>query len=1115
MILCARVLVGTLAFIGRRFRFDTRGNVATIFAVASMGLLVATGAGMDLARAYFARQKLSEVATLTCQFAMRPSAVNAGAAAYYAANVNQFASNELTTQNWPANALPTGGPSGTSSTYFTATGAGVGNGTQEPTGVAELWYNMPTAFMKIVAVNQITVHAVMNCQPPSQATPTTIGALVVNEGFETGKSSYYFTNPAGQTGALSSPLNTFPSTAGYQGDNGNQFYLMGYCMEIDQAGVISASDPQGTHSAELDCDNGSGSAGNSSITTKAYLPAGYYELRYNYRSRVDYPNYDPTYICGSTASDLSWANDTDGSTYGTRTNEINVYFDQSVNGAAPPLHSTLDGSQQLAGGNLIDMCIYGPNWIERSVKIKVTTTGYYWLTFAADGHNDSFGGQLDNIRLCVEQCISGSGESLDNFPTSWTSNLVLFEDGFDSPTYTAGSAPSMAYNGNLASSLGTTVSSCASAAPTGWPCQSATGWATAPYNQVNYYLKGSSQGAQYIAIDGNNSNNSNATTTNRLISRPFLLVPGYYGISYYYIANVNFSSLSGIYCTAAPSSGNIYASSYGNYSGQARYASGTISTDLTTNIMGAFMSHGQLVSTPNVAGAPWAVSADTTYAAPSLGAATSYTNPNGTVSASPTSAPDAVSWPSYNASVNNPVIDTCGYAAGYAPQQRSVSVKITKAAVYWLTFSSNGGIADGYGAGIDDVKLTVLGSPICPARRRPRSSRSRRRRRPTVRTTRTAALSPASTSLPIPSRRRPPINEVDRTHLAQARRAADRRSRIVGGGIRARLRPAALHHAGHPASRHLLHDAGRARFRRQFRGRCAQQHVPVADDPDDAVRGHAEKRDRHEGGRPHQHEHPRGRSTAVFQYDPERGDDRQQRTEHRLGRDLLVPIELRRDHPCPARAIAGHQLRTILRDGAQGEVRGAGPAAGAMTGLLSRFTHDRRATSALEFSFVLPVMLTLIAGMVEFGRWFQAYDGVNRLAARYAAVYSDCNDNPNNLQTSPQACNTELTQYWPPAAIANIAPQLSNGTASIRMFEVQYSSAGVATIIYSYPPNATFTTAETAAATTTIYTAGTQQTGVVVTVQYTYAAVFFPRLFQSLSPNATLNLTYTVAQRKT
>jgi Flp pilus assembly protein TadG len=165
----------------------------------------------------------------------------------------------------------------------------------------------------------------------------------------------------------------------------------------------------------------------------------------------------------------------------------------------------------------------------------------------------------------------------------------------------------------------------------------------------------------------------------------------------------------------------------------------------------------------------------------------------------------------------------------------------------------------------------------------------------------------------------------------------------------------------------------------------------------------------------------------------------------------------------------------------------------------------------MEFSFIAPILLAMIAGSVEFGRWFQAYNDVNRLATRYAAVYSDCNDGSPSIQN----CKTELGQYWPQAAIANIAPQLASGNVSIRMFQVQYASDGTQTINYAYPTGATMTPAETTTAQTTISTSGAAQTGVLVTVQYPYVALFFPSLFQKLAPGANLNLSYTVAQRKT
>ncbi len=92
------------------------------------------------------------------------------------------------------------------------------------------------------------------------------------------------------------------------------------------------------------------------------------------------------------------------------------------------------------------------------------------------------------------------------------------------------------------------------------------------------------------------------------------------------------------------------------------------------------------------------------------GSATSYTNPNGSVSTTPTVPPDAVSWTSYDPNVPNPVIDVCAYVDTYRWVSRSASVKIQKTGLYWLTFSANGSTADGDGGGLDDLKLTALGS---------------------------------------------------------------------------------------------------------------------------------------------------------------------------------------------------------------------------------------------------------------------------------------------------------------------------------------------------------------------------------------------------------------------
>jgi Flp pilus assembly protein TadG len=664
----------------RRFCADKSGQIAVIFALSSVMIMLAAGGGMDLSRAYLARQKLSEVATLACQYASRPSTVETSLASYSGSNggatyvtaVTNFITSNLQTQNFIL--------SQTNSSPFTYTQGGAANVTLSAT--------VPTTFMQIANVTTIPITVTTHCYDTPAAViervPNGNSPTLIDESFEANVGDnleYYLPNGTakayGTLGAISP--SAFNNTVGYTGSNGTKWYITGYCLEQDKVGQIRSSVADGSYSVELDCDNGSNSAGNSSISTKVYLAAGNYELRYFYAARIHYPNYDPTYICGSAASDLSWANDTtvSGNSVSSptlRTNQINVYLDLNTNGS-PPTHTTIDGTQTLAGSNLIDMCLYGLSWLERSVAINVTTPGYYWLSFAADGASDSYGGQLDDIRLCQISC---TGLVQDNFPSSWSAGTILFEDTFESPTY---SGTNYNTNGNMYNSLGT------SGASSGWQYQSSSGWALAPTNQLPYWNSGCPQATQCIELGWN---------ANSLISRPFLLVPGYYQVSYRYVSSVTFSNLNSVYCGATPTVANISSLSANSTTGKDRVSgvnhSGTINND--TNTVGVFMSHAQMASTPNLNS--------------TLGSTTTYTNPSGTTTTTPTVAPNGISLTSYNSSQVNPLLDICGYAA--TAQTRTVAIQITKPAYYWLTLSALG-TSDAYGGQIDDVKLTVLGSP--------------------------------------------------------------------------------------------------------------------------------------------------------------------------------------------------------------------------------------------------------------------------------------------------------------------------------------------------------------------------------------------------------------------
>jgi Flp pilus assembly protein TadG len=675
------------AGIFKRFRRDPGGNVAAVFAFSAVTLIVALGGAIDLARAYNAQQKLMEVATLACQYANRPSVIQTDANDYggsngqsaYNAAVTKFIATSLEAQKFEYTQ--------TTNPPFTSTQ----NGPADVTLTADV----PTTLMQIAQITQVPISASVHCFDAPSAIPQVVNSpYLVQETFTNPPSGCAYgnavcwINAGGTVGPPSTPSSTFPSSPSFTGATGIGWYVTGYCLEIDSLKADNnTTDPGATHSAELDCDDGkSGPSdeGNSAITTKLYLETGNYELRYFYRARVDYPDYDPAYICGSTFGDVSWANDTNSSggpvSGALRNNQLEVYLDQVV-GSSPPLHTTIDGTQQLAGSNLIDVCVYGYSWIERSVRVFVSTPAYYWLTFAADGQNDSFGGQIDNIRFCQGTC---PGTPQDNFPSPWLAantggaNKLLFDDTFDTPVY---SGTGFNNSGNMFYSDGSSGS-----ASSGWPGLAASGWRMGPTNNIPYWNVACPQGLQCVEL---------GWTGGSFISRPFLLDPGYYQVDYDYLSEITFAPLNSVYCGATPAVANIPSLLAQNGYGNIHYfnvQTGAV-TNYATNTVGVFMSHAQLASTPNLTSA--------------FGATTTYTNPDGTTSTTATVPLSGISLTNYNASQVNPLLDICGYAA--SPQARTAYILIQKPAYYWLTLGALSGA--GYGGFIDDVRLTALGSP--------------------------------------------------------------------------------------------------------------------------------------------------------------------------------------------------------------------------------------------------------------------------------------------------------------------------------------------------------------------------------------------------------------------
>lgn len=174
-----------------------------------------------------------------------------------------------------------------------------------------------------------------------------------------------------------------------------------------------------------------------------------------------------------------------------------------------------------------------------------------------------------------------------------------------------------------------------------------------------------------------------------------------------------------------------------------------------------------------------------------------------------------------------------------------------------------------------------------------------------------------------------------------------------------------------------------------------------------------------------------------------------------------------------------------------------------MTVLLRRFAGSRSGSSAIEFSIILPVMLLMIAGVVEVGRLFQVYNATDRLATQYAIVFADCSDQPIGT------CSAEMTQLGATATVSNVVPQLQSGLLSLSIFQVSMSGTAPS-IVYSFPSSASLSTAQVAAA-QAILSDG--QSGVVVTATYNHSLQFFQNL---MSPylSSVLTPSYTAVQLK-
>lgn len=188
--------------------------------------------------------------------------------------------------------------------------------------------------------------------------------------------------------------------------------------------------PLGGNSLDIDASL------NRAMSRKFIMTPGYYRIDWAYASRVTFPDMGSQVVCGSSAANASTLAGSglatlssvltpflDTTTLRTRrrdTSQTSVYLDDNrlvshpTHGTeylSPSMYKNPDGGAatlpQLPQ-KMIDTCGYAVNWQQRSINVKISKTGLYWLTFRGEGASDYEGGQLANFRMFATGPLSMS-----------------------------------------------------------------------------------------------------------------------------------------------------------------------------------------------------------------------------------------------------------------------------------------------------------------------------------------------------------------------------------------------------------------------------------------------------------------------------------------------------------------------------------------------------------------------------------------------------------------------------------------------------------------------------------------------------------------------------------
>ncbi|KQT61112.1 hypothetical protein ASG52_17950 [Methylobacterium sp. Leaf456] len=360
------------------FRRDEGGAVIVVVSLIIPALLIGLGGAIEASRAVSFRQQLASAVELSCKqgaLYVNASKTKDTPTLVDGKPVFKSRSNEveaIATRNFEAKNMS----------------AAVRGKNMNPDDLhvhVEASATMPLVLAKVLRKETMSFSVAKDCSTITTAegyNNTVSPSVVFRESFEGGHS-------------ISADTGTgWGVVGGYRNSNAwNGWTTQGAGVEIDSQRSIAVSKVLfGSYFAELDSDcNTSANTGNrscksnSTMARTATLTPGTYQIRYWYIARQQDGSVGSRVVCGAKDGDVSYY------TKDGQTNRIEVFFEKK-------------GNYNYNFANLVDVCVMSNEWTERVINVKVTTGDEYRFSWRAAGREDTYGGLIDNIRICRNYC---------------------------------------------------------------------------------------------------------------------------------------------------------------------------------------------------------------------------------------------------------------------------------------------------------------------------------------------------------------------------------------------------------------------------------------------------------------------------------------------------------------------------------------------------------------------------------------------------------------------------------------------------------------------------------------------------------------------------------------